>query len=206
MIAAFEQGDWPRVEFRAGEVLAGAPDDAAARYMLGMACLARNQGDRAVEALGEACRLEPGNPEYLAHLAEALSAARRAQEACAAADRAMALSPDDATVLATLGHVYVEGHMIESSAVALRRAVARAPGRAPLHFELGRALEMLGDYAGAARELEACIRLDPRWWPAHLRLSMLQRQTVSTDHRMRLRSLLEQHGADTGARIFLNMA
>ncbi|MGH8112446.1 MAG: sulfotransferase [Rhodanobacteraceae bacterium] len=206
MLAAFEQGDWPRVEFRAEEVLAGTPDDAAAHYMLGRACLARNQGDRAVEALGEACRLEPGKPEYLARHAQALGMARRAQEACAAADRAMARSPDDATVLATLGHVYVEAHAIESGAAALRRAVAYAPGRADMRFELGRALEMLGDYAGAERELEACIRLDPRWWPAHLRLSMLQRQTVSTQHRARLRSLLDQHADDPGAQIFLNMA
>lgn len=206
MIAAFEQGDWPRVEFRAEEVLAGVPNDAAARYMLGMACLARHREGRALEALGEACRLEPGNAAYLAHLAEALGATRRTREACAAADRAMALSPDDAAVLATLGRVYLEAHAIEAGAAALLGAVAHAPRRAGLRFELGRAMEMLGDYAGAERELEACIRIDPRWWPAHLRLSMLQRQTVASEHRPRLQSLLDQHDSDPGARIFLNMA
>lgn len=206
MLAAFAQRDWPRVEIRAGEVLAAAPGDAAAHFMLGIACLARNDDDQAVEALGEACRLARGNVEYLARYAEALGRARRSHEACAAADRAMALAPGDATVLATLGLVYLDGHAIESGAVALGRAVALAPARAPLRFTLGRALEMLGRYADAERELEACIGIEPRHWPAHLRLSMLQRQTPATEHRARLSSLLARHGDDAEARVFLNMA
>lgn len=206
LVAAFAQRDWPRVELRAQDVLAGAPGDAEAHFMLGMACLGRHDGDRAIEALAGACRLEPGNATYLAHHAEALMAVRRARDACAIADRAMALSPGDAGVLAVLGHVYLEGQSIEAGASALRRAVALASGRAELRFEFGRALEMLGDGEGAARELETCIGLDARHWPAHLRLSMLQRQTAVTEHRARLQALLARHGDDPGARIFLNMA
>lgn len=206
LVAAFELGDWPRVEFRAEEVLAGAPADAAAHFMLGVACMGRRQEDRAVAALQEACRLEPERADYLARCAEALAMAGRLPEACAAANRAAAQSSCDATVLATLGQVYLQANAFEPAAAAVRRAASLAPRDAHLRFLLGRALEMLGDGEGAQRELQSCIEIEPRYWPAYLRLAMLKRQSVESGHLVQWHKLLQQHGADPGARIFLNMA
>lgn len=206
LLAAFEQADWPRVEYRAAEVLSGARDDAAAHFMLGVACLARRHEDRAIAALQEACRLEPRRPNYLARCAEALAMAGRLPEACAAADRAAALASPDAMVPAMLGQVYLQANAFEPAAAAMRRAVSLAPRQAPLRFMLGRALEMLGDCAGAERELQSCIEIEPRYWPAYLRLAMLKRQSVESRHLASWSFLLQQHGADPGARIFLNLA
>lgn len=190
----------------AEQVLAGAPDDASVHFMQGVACLERRDEDRAVSILGKACRLEPDRPDYLAQYARALATVQRMAEACAVADRAMALSPHDASVLASLGVTYMNAHAIDASANALRQAVALSPERAPLHFLLARALTGLDDNAGAERELETCLQLEPRFWPAHLRLSMLHRQTPESQHLERLRALLERHGDNPSARIFLNMA
>ncbi|MGH8190851.1 MAG: tetratricopeptide repeat-containing sulfotransferase family protein [Rhodanobacteraceae bacterium] len=206
LVAAFEQRDWPRVQRRAEEVLLAASDDAAAHFMLGMACLRRRQEERAVVALREACRLEPARPDYLAHYAEALAAVRQLLEACAIADRAAALSPRDPGVLAVLGNVYFQANAFGSAAAAMDRAASLAPRDAHLRFGLGRALEMLGDTAGADRELQSCIEIEPRYWPAYLRLTMLKRQTAESQHIYDWRELLRQNDSDPGARIFLNLA
>lgn len=132
--------------------------------------------------------------------------AGRLPEACATADRAAALASRDAMVPAMLGQVYLQANAFEPAAAAMRRAVSLAPRQAPLRFVLGRALEMLGDRAGAERELQSCIEIEPRYWPAYLRLAMLKRQSVESRHLASWSPLLQQHGADPGARIFLNLA
>lgn len=194
------------MHYLAEQVLAGSPEDASVHFMHGVACLEQRDESRAVSTLDEACRLEPNRPDYLAHYARALATVQRMSEACAVADRAMALSPRDASVLAMLGVTYMNAHAIDASADALQQAVALSPDRAPLHFLLARALTGLDDNAGAERELETCLQLEPRFWPAHLRLSMLHRQTPESQHLGRLRALLERHGDNPSARIFLNMA
>ncbi len=194
------------MHYLAEQALADAPGDASVHFMQGVACLERRDEDRAVSTLDEACRLEPDRPDYMAHYARALATVQRMSEACAVADRAMALAPHDASVLAMLGVTYLNAHAIDAAANALRQAVALSPDRAPLHFLLGRALTGLDDNTGAERELETCLQLEPRFWPAHLRLSMLRRQTPESQHLGRLRALLERHGDNPSARIFLNMA
>ncbi|MGH8182613.1 MAG: tetratricopeptide repeat-containing sulfotransferase family protein [Rhodanobacteraceae bacterium] len=130
----------------------------------------------------------------------------RLPAACAAADRAAALSLQNPILLATLGRVYLQANAFEPAADAMRRAVLLAPRHAPLRFLLGRALEMLGDGAGAERELQSCIEIEPGYWPAYLRLAMLKRQTIASQHREGWRELLSQNGGNPGADIFLNMA
>lgn len=206
LVAAFEQGDWPRVQYRAEQVLSTAPTDAGAHFMLGMASLAQRQEDRAVASLREACRLEPDRAEYLARYAEALATAQRLSAACEMAERAVALESSDPAILAVLGQVYLQANAIAPAAPVLRRAVALAPRDAQVRFELGRALEMLGDAAGAERELQACVGFEPYYWPAYLRLAMLKRQTSESRHREVWGELLKQNDGNPGARIFLNMA
>lgn len=206
LVAAFEQGDWPRVQHRAEQVLSAAPTDAAVHFMLGMAYLAQHREDRAVVNLREACRLEPDRPEYLARYAAALAAAGRSSDACEVADRAAALESGDALTWSVLGEMFLQVNAIESAAAVLRRAIALAPRDAQLRFLFGRALEMLGDAAGAERELEACAELQPYYWPAYLRLAMLKRQTAEGLHGERWLELLRQNDSNPGAQIFLNMA
>ena len=206
LLAAFDQGDWPRVLHRAAQVLSSSPRDAHVHFMLGMACLQTGQAPLALDALRDAMQLEPGNGTYLAHYAKVLAQVRRLAEACASADRAMHLLQDDSLMLEMLGTVYLQANDIGKSAVAFRRAVQLSPQHPPHHFNLAYALTAMGDIEGAEYELEACIRLEPRHWPTHLSLANLQRQTLASEHTERLRLLLDRHGSDISARIFLNMA
>lgn len=206
LVAAFRQGNWPMVQDRAAQVLLVAPDDAQVHFMAGVADLQTRQVSSALAALLKASQLEPGRADYVAHYSKALALVRRLREACVAADQAMALAHDDPLILDMLGQVYLQANAIVPSATAFRRAVALRPGHAPFRFNLGYALAAMGDIPNAERELEACIGLEPRHWAAHLSLAKLQRQTVQSQHCERLRSLLERHGRDPGAQIFLNIA
>lgn len=206
LLTAFRQENWPMVLHRATALLQEAPDDAELHFMCGVAHAQSGQLPQALDALHEATRRAPDRPGPLAHYARALALVRRLREARDAADRAMAQIPDDPELLHMLGEVFMQCHAIEPAADAFGRAVQLKPDHAAGRLSLGHALAALGDVAGAEKELEACVRIQPRHWPAYLHLSKLKRQTGQTQHLERLHDLLQRHGNDTGARIFLNMA
>lgn len=206
LAAAFRDGNWPMVQYRAAQILASAPDDAETHFMAGVAHLQARQMPDALTALSRAVDIAPTRADFIAHYARALALVRRLGDACAAADRAMALAPDDPLVLNMLGKVYLQAHAIEAAVEAFRRAAAIRPDHAPFRFDLGYASAAMGDTEVAERELEACIEREPRIWPAHLSLAKLKRQTAESQHAERLQALLERHQHDATAQVFLNIA
>ncbi len=206
LVAAFHQNDWPRVQQRASQLLAVAPDDARVHHMAGVACMQSRQMPQALEHLLKTTHLEPRRADYVAQYAKALALTRRLREARLVADRAMTLAPADAPTLDTLGMVYRQANAHLQSTTAFRRAAALAPEHALTRLHLAYALNSIGDVAGAEQELEACIRLEPRHWYAHLLLAQLQKQTAEHNHLARLRELAERHADDPGAQLLLNIA
>jgi predicted Zn-dependent protease len=71
-----------------------APDDAAARQQYGLNLLLLGRFERAAVELAAAVRLDPGDPDSLAHLAYAEAKLGRAAEARAHAAAALAIKPD----------------------------------------------------------------------------------------------------------------
>lgn len=206
LVAAFDQGDWPRVLHRAAQVLSAAPGDANVHFMVGVAHLQTGRMPLALDALLNATQLDPGNGGYLAHYAKALAQARRLPEACVAAERAMSLLQGEPLMLDMIGTVFLQANEISQATAAFRRAVEIRPEHPPFHFNLAYALTAMGDIERAEYELEACLRLEPRHWPTHLSLANLKRQTPAGQHTERLCQLLDKYGSDRSAQIFLNMA
>src|SRR5690606_38505338 len=94
----------------------------------------------------------------------------------------------------------------EQAVQAFSRASQLAPTDAAIRFNLGTALTFSGDLAGAERELEAAVNLDPAHWRAHHSLSHLRKQTVESNHIQRLSELVERSSGRITATTFLNMA
>lgn len=203
---AYHQQNWAMVRHRTAMLLREAPADAGLLFMAGVADLHVGHLPAALEALGKAAQREPGRPDYLAHHATALARVRRLREAREVAERALALPSEDAPTAEQLGQVFLQALALERAEQAFRRAVTLKPGHAPYRFLLGYTLAALGDPGGAERQLENCIDLEPRHWPAHLSLAKLKHHTPATQHLERLRGLLAHHANDRGAQIFLNMA
>jgi tetratricopeptide (TPR) repeat protein len=206
LIQAFNRNDWPRVQQLAAQLQPLTPADAMAPYMAGIAHMQLGQLPQAADLLRQATELEPRRADFIAQYSKALGMMRYLQEARAQADRAMALGPSDPMTLDTLGVTYVQAHAHEEAIEAFRRQVALVPNLPLARFRLAFSLTAMGDAEDADRELEACIRIDPRFWPAHLSLAKLKRQTQESNHIERLTSLLARYGNVPEAQKYLNMA
>ncbi|HEV2682332.1 MAG TPA: sulfotransferase [Rhodanobacter sp.] len=206
LITAFNQNDWSRVQQRATQLLPLVPHDPVVHFMAGVAFMQTQQMPQALDCLLKATQLEPDRADFLAQYAKSLCLVRRMREARLVADKAMNFSPNDPMTLDALGAVYTQVHAFVQAATVFRRAVELIPEQASSRLNLAHALTALGDNAGAERELEAGIRLEPRYWRAHLNLAQLRQQTLTSNHLDRMQSLLAQHGNDIGARTYLNIA
>ena len=193
LISAFNQNDWPRVQQRAAQLLAVAPHDPVVHFMAGVACMQTQQLPLALDYLLKATQLEPGRADFLAQYARALTLVRRMREARLVADEAMSCSPNDPMTLETLGVAYTQVNAFEQAATAFRRTVALMPGQASSRFNLAHALTAMGDNEGAEQELEKGIRLEPRYWKAHLNVAQLRQQAPTSNHLERMQSLQAPH-------------
>jgi Flp pilus assembly protein TadD len=128
--------------------------------------------DDAVEAFLEARRIHPGSKEMSFHLerfaAEALAAAYGAYQSSqlayaeSAAEMATRLDPGLADAWQVMGLVAAEGRRWPEAEERFRRAVGLAPRSGSARGNLGFVLMMRGDLAGARRELEQGLALEPR--------------------------------------------
>lgn len=203
---AFNRRDWPRTLQLANRLLPGMPKHPLLRYIAGVAEMELQNMPMALTHLHVATDLEPLRSDFAAQFAKALVLVKMLREAREAADRAMAVADADAVTLDTLGVIYTQTHAHAEAAEAFRRAVALRPDYAPYRFNLATALVAIGELNAAEAELEACIRIEPRWWKAHLTLAQLHKQTTGNNHIARMEALLAGRDDDQEAQTYLRMA
>lgn len=203
---AFNRRDWLRTRQLANHLLPQMPRHPLLRYIAGVAETELQNMPMALSHLHLATELEPRRADFAVQFAKALTLVKMTREAREAADRAMALAPTDAATLDTLGVIFTQNHAHAEAVTAFRRAVELTPEHAPHRFNLATALVATGELASAEAELESCIRVDPRWWKAHLTLAQLRRQTADSNHIARMEALLAGRDDDQEAQIYLHMA
>jgi len=203
---AFNRRDWPRTVRLANDLLPRLPGHPLLRYIASVAEMELQNMPMALTHLHIAADMEPRRPDFAVQFAKALVLVKMMPEARAAADRAMAVAATDAVTLDTLGVIYTQTHAHAEAVEAFRRAVALGPDHAPYRFNLATALIAVGELDAAEGELEACIRIDPRWWKAHLTLAQLHRQTADSNHIARMEALLASRDDDQEAQTYLRMA
>jgi len=138
------------------------PQEGLARAWLSLGhVLERIKPAEAVQAFGEAAKLQPQDSEP--HLSAGailekqndLSGAEREYKA------AVALAPDSADALVGLANIYMESKRLPQAEAALRQYLAVAPKNGAAHVQLGRVLEAEGKHAEAAAELQQGLQLAP---------------------------------------------
>jgi len=106
-----------------------------------------------------------------------------------------------------LGRFYVESGDTARALALFRDLVARAPDYPDGHYHYGVLLAMQGDMAGAKREFDAAVRLDPgysqAYWGAYLALSQAGQREAALGY---LRALLDVDPGDARARAILQMS
>jgi len=130
------------------------PDYPPAQARLGR--IAANEGDLAGGAkhLERALALDPSDLDVLGNSAVLLMSAGRLQQAIAIHEYVVARDPVNVRMLFNLGIGYRSAGRIDDAIASLRTALTLNPGRGLVHSELGTALLVKGDAAGALVEIE----------------------------------------------------
>jgi tetratricopeptide (TPR) repeat protein len=144
------------------QLLAGSPRDPNYRSLLAACLGATGEFDRAIEIYGAVIRELPGQPKIWMSYGHALRAAGRRDDSVTAYHRSIALAP-------TLGEAYWSLANLKTvpftpaQADAMRQALARPDldddDRLHMHYALGRALEVDGDYAESFSHYAAGARI-----------------------------------------------
>jgi tetratricopeptide (TPR) repeat protein len=188
------------------KTLAAEPRHADALFLLGMIAAEHRNYAKALEVIDRAIGIEPRKAEYLAHRGRCLSALERPREAFEAAASALALAPVDALTLDTIGVVMTHAGAHTEALDPFHRAVARDAHRAAYRYNLGAALQFVGDLVGAEAQFRQALRLDPNHYRAWSSLAQVARAPLTPTDIATLTLALEDPTIDADAELHLRHA
>ena len=159
--ACMEVNDLDNAAALADEVVAAAPEWAAAHFEAGKLWLRRDDMARAAAAFGRASALMPSFASAAANWGATLGEFDRPEEALAAFTLALAGDPDNHQALNNLGVVCRELGRLAESEAAFRQVIALTPGLAFGHYNLGHTLFLQGRYQASLAAYSTGQRNDP---------------------------------------------
>jgi tetratricopeptide (TPR) repeat protein len=202
-VQALNRGAFEAAHGRCIEILERDPGFADAWFLLGMIALAHGRVGKALELVDRALAQSPNHAEYLAHKSRCLVLLKQDSSALETARHALSLQPSDALTLDTIGVVLSKAGDHVAAIEAFEQAVASQRDRPQFYFNLGSSQQFLGRFDAAARSYEQAIALKPDFFRAHWALSELSGAEPGSGRVERLRSLLDRHGNDDEAELYL---
>lgn len=160
-VAQHRSGDSAAAERLCRQILAAAPDDAAATHLLGLLSHQRGDHHEGMRLLRRSIELRPDLPEYHSNLAAALGGAGRHAEAVAALRAAIHLRPDYSEAHNNLGVALESLADLNAAVAAYRRAIELRPSYAEAHNNLGNALHKLDRSNDAITAYRRALALRP---------------------------------------------
>ena len=162
----WQQGDLDRAASALAAAVAAKPEYADAHYTLGAVLAARRDWAGAAASLRRALALRPDLPGVHDTLARVLQrsgdeAGSKAQFSEAERLRRRAQLEQEASVLTALGTQKLETGDLTGALDQFRRATAALEAYAPAHYQMGRALERLGQTAASRAAFARAAELNP---------------------------------------------
>lgn len=144
------------------------PEEAERYWRLGYKSQMNGRIDEAINLYRRSISLYPTAEAYT-FLGWSYSFKGNLEEAIAECERAIEVDPDFGNPYNDIGAYMMKMGKYEESITWLERAchAPRYESRHFPHYNLGRALERLGDVLGAIAEYEEAARLEPRYNAAH---------------------------------------
>jgi tetratricopeptide (TPR) repeat protein len=163
----WQQGDLDRAAGALGAAVGAAPQYADAHYTLGAVLAAKGNMGGAAESLRRALALRPdlaGAHDTLARVLQRSGddAAGRTHFAEAERLRRRAQFEQEANVLTALGTQRLEAGDLTGALEQFRRATAAFEEHAPAHYQMGRALQRLGQLEASGAAFARAAALNPR--------------------------------------------
>lgn len=185
------------------KTLTAQPDHADALFLLGMIAAEHRNYGKALDVIDRAIASDPRRAEYFAQRGRCLVALQRPREAFEAAQHALALEPNDGLTLDTIGVVMTRAGAHANAVEPFRRAVARDGEKPAYRYNLGAALQFVGDLDDAAAEYRAALRLDSRFHRAWSSLAQVARAPLSSPEVAHLEQMLADPALDADAELHL---
>ena len=169
-IVYWHQGELDRALGALGDAVKANPSYADAHLALGTIYKARGDLKRAAAALNRTIELRPDLPAPHIVLAQALllggdEAGARRESAAADRLRTEAQQAQEAATLTAVGAQKLDAGDATGAADCFRRATQAFEAFAPAHYQLGRALERLGEHAAARAAFARAQQLNPALLP-----------------------------------------
>lgn len=185
------------------KTLAVDPKHADALFLLGMIAAEHRNYSKALDVIDRALALEPRKAEYLAQRGRCLLALQRPREAFESAKAALELEPKDALTLDTIGVVMTRAGAHAEATEPFRRAVMRDGSKPAYRYNLGAALQFVGDLRGAEAEYREALRLDPRFHRAWSSLTQVARAALTPADVAAIERTLREGSLDADAELHL---
>ena len=154
------------------QTLAIAPRHAETLYHLGIIGLQTGRPLVAIEAIGEAVKIDTSNAEFEYHLALAYQMCGRADEALQHYTRAVHLKADYAEAHTNLANILVQRGQLPQAAEHYRIVLRLKPDSVETHYNLGNVLAQQGDMPDAVAHFQRCIAQQPGFAEAHTNLGL----------------------------------
>lgn len=165
------------------EILDKYPDLAAAHALVGVCHHRLDNAGAAVDAYRRAVELAPDDARTYVYLGDLYFARERYDAAKEAYEKAVARDPLEAAAYARLGEIALARADATDAARWYRVLVRLRRDDVPARISFARALQGLGEFSPAERELEAAVKNGPSNADAWLRLGLLHEEQLhrSTD-------------------------
>ena len=160
VLKSFEGRDFAAVVAQCRRILAGDPRNTDALNILGGACIELGDVDGAIDALGRAISVNPGDAAIEANLGTALATAKRYAEAETHFTAALSRAPGDIDVMANLAFARLEQGHFDRALETFADVLARAPGNPTVLIGAIRAAAAGGDRTLAEAYARAALAAD----------------------------------------------
>lgn len=155
------------------QILQKQPDYADAMHLLGALSVSQGNYQAAVDLIGKAIKIHPGNPGYHSNLGLALASLGWYGESAASLRTAIALKPDFAEAHINLSETLRQMKQFDESADAARKAIALLPNSSEAYCALGSVLREIGRLHEAIEAYQRATQLQPAQIQAWFNLGVL---------------------------------
>ena len=160
-VADHRAGNLQAAEAKYREVLAAAPDDTDALYLLANCLVRRGDSAAALPLVEKAISLRTDAAEYYNLLGIILRDRRKPEAACKALAQALRLSPDSTEAHCNLGLTLIDMQQYEKAETVLRMGLTHKEAAPDVRCALGRALMLQGRLKEAVDAFEAVRQAQP---------------------------------------------